>query len=411
MLNDTVTEASVLQALEENTSLLPFKEVQSFEAHPERNIAFGLAGACANIFTLTLIAFSSSIRKSLKLVIQSLVTNDLAFSFCIIIYGSFTLNDSLGSTRCWGMIYVLIATTFLSYITISYLAIYNYVAVIRPTQFQKLASKKTTVISIVCIWLLSWGISFGLVGWNSHVASCNIYVWFTRTKLLVGVFMTIICICCVVFFNVRVIFELHKRKNSRVSVEPIVEFRNRRAPLSLAIASTTIRQAEAASEQHESQGFKDPMRSYDGFRDNSNESRDCENKPEILLGFRRWKNDPRTIMTIPRTSAVDLHVGEGSGTQRQMRISSSNNVSAQRIRKTSATLSILTIWYCLMLLPTVIFILVNVTVDNKQASFLRVLRVFSSTTLVISYLSNPILYAWRLVGWAAVKNKILSCKD
>ena len=397
MINNSISEASIHGFFENGTnSSKSFEDANedNFKYLSKRFIGFGVASLFANVSSLGLFRISITVGKSIKIAVQSLIANDIVLNLCFLIYGIIASEEPDGNLKCSGFVYTVLATTLNSYMTTSLLAFFNYCAVSKPAQFKKLASIKRTIVYIVCMWLVSWGIAFGSDDWPSDLASCNVHNWFTKSRALILVVILKICICLVFLFNVKVMFELCKDKNNRVSA-------------SQTVSENVEVTANNLSNPREPQISRNLHLS---ISDNIVELPLNISPFEIQPASRGWKNDPRRLLTSsPSLPGVD-------GAQREpMQISldtapaSSSSTRSSRFRRTNRTLIILTLVPSLLTLPTLIYFLVLATVQDKQAPYLKHFRVTQSTCLLINYLSNPILHAWRLVGWSDVKKKVASC--
>ena len=446
--NDWTTEATTYRIFTNDTN------DNSYKHYAEINIGFGAALLTANVISLGFFLTATSVGKSLKIIIQALIANDIAFSVCLAAYGLYALDNRPGSLNCWGFLSVLIATTFSSYMTISLLAFFNYIAVLWPALFKSVAMTKRTVGYVLCIWLLSWGATFALLGNPTQVPSCNLYTWLSSTKIVVGAMVPSLCICLVFFFNIKVITVLCAFKRIGVSAtsdnaenvaigsraarsdgNPQDQPRSDRNTRET--APTDVQGKSAASSRrwkNDPRRLADPMilssrprlvrvecapagnlqertGSDRSPREIAPDAAPCEPEPITLqpaAGNRHRKNEPRVLasfmISIPGTVAVSAAALRPRLTKPRDR-----SVRDEKFRRTSITLSILTLWPCLLTLPTMVFLFVVVLHDEKQVAGFLSQRVFCTTLLLINYFSNPILHAWRLVAWDEVRKKAVFC--
>ena len=214
MVNNSTTGAFLNGLFENDTLADAYVDTHQF---PYQSFVFGPSLILANAFFLGLFFISATVGKSVKIVIQSLIFNDIVLSLCVFIYGIYALKDKTENISCLAFLSVPIATILSSHMTASLLAFFNHCAILWPVWFNKLASTKTTATYISCIWLVSWACAFGLVGWTSPPAPCNVYKWFTPPKALISAAIQQLCVGLVLLFNVKVMFALRKLTNNRVS--------------------------------------------------------------------------------------------------------------------------------------------------------------------------------------------------
>ena len=379
MANNSTTEAFLNGLYENDTLADAFVDTHLF---PYQSFVFGPSLILANAVFLGLFFISATVGRSVKIVIQSLIFNDIVLSLCVFIYGIYALKEKTENISCVGFLIVPIATVFSSHMTATLLAFFNHCAILWPAWFNKLASTRTTATYISCIWLVSWACAFGLVGWTSSPAPCNVYEWFTRAKALISAAIQQLCVCLVLLFNVKVMFALRQLKNNPVSASNTIS-----ENIELA-ASPPLHTGEPREDRGLHGGMSGELPKHFA---------QCDMKQHATpSSMHRWKNDPRRKMT---SSELTSRAGTS---QSISRCAASGTMSARdkKFRRTPVTLS----------MPTIIFLFLMAAMPDREASYWPRFRAVHTNVLMVKYLSTPILLAWRLVAWDDVKNRLASFK-
>ncbi|GFN97277.1 hypothetical protein PoB_002378300 [Plakobranchus ocellatus] len=214
-----------------NASLLWQEQEKLLQYSSFHNTWFAATGFIANSLSVVLIWCSSGLRQHQRLNMLSLTLNDLVFMASVFIYGLLPVIGQVQLAReiCWPIIYVTMATSTVSSMTITHITVVGFLAVSRPWDFRKFTTTKRVLSIVICIWCLSWATAMAYFKFDLPIQTrgCSLFLLMPRDGLIVWLFVNITCSFLVIILNIKIIFYLHVRKRVRISETNAPETRDR----------------------------------------------------------------------------------------------------------------------------------------------------------------------------------------
>ena len=195
-----------------NSSASP--QVSEEEVHALENrtpvAVLGCAIFILNVAAFVFICIGQSLKKPLKILIESQIISDLLLMLIFLMFPLLELYQRVGSPFCYPFIVSIASMISVSYLTISLFAVLNYVCVMRPIAFRISVTAKLTAALVLVAWVMSFVLAIISYGFDLPKSHCVPLYYMKRHGLFLHGLTWGLSAVSVVVFNTLTINLLRK---------------------------------------------------------------------------------------------------------------------------------------------------------------------------------------------------------